>query len=71
MYKCESCGKTTALSEKMERVVTERRDRVYTAVDRRGREYEQGRGWEIVKEIAVCKSCFKKYNKTDESNTDN
>ena len=64
MYKCERCGQSTAPGDKMEKIVTETRSKVYMAKNKRGREYEAGRGWEIVKEIAVCPQCWRKYLKT-------
>ncbi len=47
-FKCGITGKTV-VGERMNKVITERRDKVYT--DSEGN--ETGRGWEIVKEVPV------------------
>ena len=63
MYLCKRCGRTTVSGEKMERIVTETRNKVYMGITKRGHEFEAGRGWEIVKEIAVCIKCYKAHIK--------
>ena len=51
MYKCEQCGKNTQPHEKMNKSVTARRSV----------QYKNGStGWEIVKEISVCRDCKEK-----------
>ncbi|NVM34010.1 MAG: hypothetical protein HWN81_00340 [Candidatus Lokiarchaeota archaeon] len=59
MYKCKKCKNFTELGEKMEKIVVKTRNKIYTKINRRGHEIEAGTGWEIVKEIEVCKACYK------------
>jgi hypothetical protein len=50
MFKCQMCGKTTKAREPMTKIVAEKRDKEYS---------NGGKGWEIVREIAICQSCNK------------
>ena len=50
MFICSICQKVTEPREPMTKVVTERRDKVYS---------DSSKGWEIVKEIPICLACNK------------
>ena len=61
MYKCQKCGKVTKPHEKLNRLVTQTREKTYVNkfIDRYGNECEKiTTGNEIVKEINVCGKCF-------------
>jgi len=66
MYKCQKCGLFTKLGEKLEKIVTEYREKIYKKKNRKGFEVEAGRGWEIVKEIDVCQKCYKEHVETQQ-----
>ena len=54
MFRCEITGKMTKPGDKCNKIAVKRRERVYTHFefqDGREVEVEEGRGWEIVKEI--------------------
>jgi len=53
MYRCEDCGRITNPGEKQNRIVVEKRERVYESLDK------TSKGWEIVKEVVICDSCKK------------
>jgi hypothetical protein len=59
MFKCAVTGKLSKLGEKPFKVVTQKRERVYTQRfrDEEGNVSEVlvGRGWEIVKEVLMSK----------------
>lgn len=72
MFKCQILGKTTRPGEKMNRVVIETREKVYTEWFREEGEWielEVGRGFEIVKEIQVSDEGLCVYNKMVEDGT--
>jgi len=48
MFKCQQCGLNTEAGEKEHKKVIETRQKKY---------FNGGSGWEIVKEITVCKAC--------------
>lgn len=48
MYKCALCRKTTQPREQMNKLILEKRYIVYP---------NGARGWEIVREMAICYSC--------------
>ena len=58
MFICNNCGVSTTSHEKQYKVVTKRRAHTYPA--RLLRYDPGGEGWEIVREVALCKSCFEK-----------
>lgn len=63
MYKCQICGKQTRPHQKINRIVTETRERNYINEfkDKKGNKREKiSTGYEIVKELNVCNECFKK-----------
>jgi hypothetical protein len=60
-FKCGVTGKTV-FDERQNKVITERRDKVYT--DAEGNEI--GRGWEIAKEISVSAEGMKRLEKANE-----
>ena len=67
MFKCEISGKMSRLGEKINRIVVERREKVYYESFRneetgRWEEKEVGRGWEIVKELQVSEAGLKIWN---------
>ena len=69
MYKCGVFGTLSAPGEKCNKIVVERREKVYTRKyrdDMTGKieEVEVGRGWEIVKEINATDEGVKFYNET-------
>jgi len=49
MFKCEICSRITKPREKCHKVVAETRTRYYPS---------GSQGWEIVREIGVCESCY-------------
>jgi hypothetical protein len=66
MFKCQVTGKMSKPGEKMNRIVVETREKVYTQqVWEEGElvEIEVGRGYETVKEIAATDEGVKLYNK--------
>lgn len=50
MMNCKQCGQTTPPREKTFRKVVETRGVVYS---------DGSAGWEIVKEVAICKNCLR------------
>jgi len=65
-------GKTSKRGEKLNRIVVETRDRVYTEMvweDDQQVEIEVARGWEIVKEINASDEGLKIYNQSVENGT--
>lgn len=68
MYKCEKCGKITKPHEKLNRLVIQTRDKTYVNkfIDKNGKECEKiTKGYEIAKEINVCKECFERVNNNE------
>lgn len=57
MFNCGFCKKTSEPGEKKTMVPVETREKVYTGTTYDGRTYEQGRGTEIVRELAACPKC--------------
>jgi hypothetical protein len=55
MFKCDNCGGNQPKGVKAERAVVERRDVEYK--DEKGALL--GKGWEIVRELLLCKVCRK------------
>jgi len=78
MYKCQKCGKVTNPGEKLNKIVTATREKIYTnpilgkdgklVKDRFGNILEKiTHGTEICGELCVCDKCFgvkKEYNNT-------
>jgi len=67
MYKCSLTGKTTKLGEKLNKVVVESREKVYSkkVFNEETRQVETlqiGTGWEIVKEIQVSEEGLNLWN---------
>ena len=65
MFKCSVTGKMSRPGEKMNRIVVETRDKIYTQeVWEEGElvEIEVGRGYETVKEIAATDEGLRRYN---------
>lgn len=61
MFKCQKCKQTTKPNEKLNKVVIATREKEYTNkfIDKNGREQVKiTNGFEIVKEICVCKKCL-------------
>jgi len=72
MFKCQVTGKTSARGEKLNRIVVQTREKVYTQnVWEEGElvEIEVGRGWEIVKEINASDEGLKLYDQMVENGT--
>ena len=65
MYKCQECGKISEPRETVNKLVTETRKKEYEFEVQKGRNTitKNSQGWEIVKEIEVCKECYNKLNK--------
>jgi hypothetical protein len=61
-FKCGVTGKTVA-NERMNKIVTEKRDKVYT--DQEGNEI--GKGWEIAKEIPVSVEGMQRLQRAEEN----
>jgi hypothetical protein len=57
MFRCNNCGGVQTKGVKTERAVVERRNVEYTEKDKNGKDRVIGRGWEIVKELVLCKIC--------------
>jgi len=57
MYKCDLCKRSVKPNIKMERVVIETRPKTYPPVSRDGK-YYYPKGYETVREIAVCPECL-------------
>ena len=62
-FVCMKCKQAQVPGSKMNKVVTDQRDKTYETVTQnernRSTSTEISRGWEIVREIAVCNDCFK------------
>jgi len=58
MFRCEKCKKVSQIREKINNIVTEKRDKIYR-IDN-GKDVIEVQGWEIVKEINVCRECYDK-----------
>lgn len=72
MFKCMVTGKMSKRGEKLNRIVVETRDKVYTqSVWEEGElvELEVGHGYEIVKEINASDEGVKVYNQMVEDGT--
>jgi len=65
MYKCQECGTVSLPKEQVNKLVTEMRKKEYEFEVQKGRNTitKNSQGWEIVKEIEVCKECYNKLNK--------
>jgi hypothetical protein len=70
MFKCQKCQQTTKPGETQEHIVVAKRDKIYYEVNRRGESYEAGRGWEIAKEIVVCKKCYELHQTEEEKDVE-
>jgi hypothetical protein len=71
MYKCEVFGTMSKPGEKCNKIVVEKRAKVYTRKYRdeltgRIEEVEVGRGWEIVKEINASDEGVRFWNETQQ-----
>jgi len=70
MYKCQQvdCKEfngtpTTLPNQSLNRIITQKRPKTYERTIRRGRQREfidKIQGWEIVKEISVCPTCYER-----------
>ncbi len=72
MFRCEITGKLSKLGEKVNRIVVEKREKVYYAMqlNEDTEQYEKvevGRGWEIVKEVNASSAGLELWNKTKNS----
>jgi uncharacterized Zn finger protein len=56
MIHCENCGKMTKPKIKPIRIIVEKREKVYYE-DNDPEKKVIGKGWEIAKEMLVCKDC--------------
>ena len=64
MYKCNKCKKTTRSGESQNKVITQKRERVYSTpiFDRFDNESERlTHGFEIIKEECFCNECYAKH----------
>ncbi len=63
MFFCDSCGVLTKSRETANKIVTERRQKKYQnkKINNRDVFFIDTEGWEIVKEISVCKDCYSKH----------
>lgn len=52
MFRCGKCGRQTEPREGAQHLIVEKREKEYQLA-----EGEISRGWEIVKEILICKPC--------------
>ena len=57
MFICKRCGQQTSPGEKMHKLVTKKRKKFYSIGII---------GWEIIKEIPVCKNCMELCRNIDE-----
>lgn len=60
-YKCQQCGYVAKDGERPFKKVVETRQRTYKTKTKFGREKEST-GWEVVKEIIVCRNCMENGN---------
>jgi hypothetical protein len=63
MFFCENCENLVPVNQPENHIVTKKREKVYDTVVKYGPNRgtsQQVTGWEIVKEIKVCPSCFTK-----------
>jgi hypothetical protein len=58
VFKCGKCNKLSAPGEKQKRVVVQKRQRNYTNYNPRVKQEKVTVGWEIVKELGLCSSCY-------------
>ena len=64
MYRCQKCNNLSTAKEKQNKLVVETRNVSYTnkvIVNEKPKEI-QSTGWEIVREIKVCNSCYETRN---------
>jgi len=54
MYICQKCGRVSNSGESANSIVTKTRPKIYN-------NGQISRGWEIVTEMNVCKTCFKEH----------
>lgn len=61
MFRCEKCNKISKPREKMHKVITETREKVYEnkIKTKNGESIKETFGTEIVKEISLCENCYK------------
>ncbi len=60
MYKCEVCGSISKPREPRNTFVTKKSKKTYKLLDKNGERIGSVMGWEIKKEINLCKVCYKK-----------
>ena len=73
MYKCSVTGKVTLPKEKLNRIVVQTREKVYTEWFREEGEWveiEVGRGFETVKEIQASNEGLRMFNEMSDSERD-
>lgn len=59
-FRCDTCGRALKDGQAPVFIVAQRRLRVYPPVFEDGKlKFKGGEGWEIVKEIKVCRPCAK------------
>lgn len=60
MYKCQACNVLSKENQSVNKLITEIRKKAYsnTVIAKKFKKEKVTNGWEIVKEIQVCKSCF-------------
>lgn len=72
-FKCEECKKT--IWRTMYRVVTKKRDKIYTndkvkyVKGEKSIQTKTSKGWEIVKEKQICGGCYEKSPQDQEKNS--
>lgn len=49
MFRCSECGKVSEPRQPQNKVVIQRREKIYA---------DGSKGWEIVKEVALCDECY-------------
>jgi hypothetical protein len=72
MFRCAITGRLTRPGEKCNKIVIEKREKVYTQMIWEGNdqvEVEIGKGWEIVKEVNASDEGVRIYNQMVEAGT--
>jgi hypothetical protein len=66
LFVCETCGYKSAPKEQSWIWVTEKKEKFYALLDKKGNQVGTSKGWEIVKEKRLCSNCYKEAVKADE-----
>lgn len=66
MFKCQACGSASAPNERSRAWIGETRRKTYALLDKKGKRVGKSVGWEIVREMRLCASCYDEAVRADE-----